>query len=468
MQSATVPPPQTDSSVRPYRWQLFALSMAMLLPSLGTSIANVALPTLAGAFGATFPQVQWVVLGYLLALTTLIVSAGRLSDVFGRTRLLLVGIAIFAVASVSCALAPSLWALVAARFLQGLGAAVMMALTTAMVRDVVPQNRTGSAIGLLGTVSAVGTALGPTLGGALIHWFDWPAVFFFLAGASVATLLVVRRSIAIDRPVERASASFDYAGSILLALSLGAYALSMTLGGGELTWFNAMMAAFAAVGFVAFAFVETRVPSPLVKLELLRDRTIGTGLVSIGLVSVIMMSTLVVGPFYLTNALGLDAVRTGLVMSIGPGVAAATGFPAGQLVDRLGSFRIMLTGIVLVASGAALMTVLPDVFGVPGYAGALATITAGYALFQAANNTAVMNSVGPDRRGVTSALLGLSRNLGLITGASAMGALFAFATKSLVFWDLAVGEAAGLKATFGAAVMLAIATLLLVVKGRQR
>ena len=128
----------------------------------------------------------------------------------------------------------------------------------------------------------------------------------------------------------------------------------------------------------------------------------------------------------------------------------------------------MLTGIVLVASGAALMTVLPDVFGVPGYAGALATITAGYALFQAANNTAVMNSVRPDRRGVTSALLGLSRNLGLITGASAMGALFAFASKNLVFWDLAVGEAAGLKATFGAAVMLAIATLLLVVKGRQK
>ena len=318
MQSATVPPSQTDPSVRPYRWQLFSLSMAMLLPSLGTSIANVALPTLADAFGATFPQVQWVVLGYLLALTTLIVSAGRLSDVLGRTRLLLVGIAIFAVASVSCALAPSLWALVAARFLQGLGAAVMMALTTAMVRDVVPQNRTGSAIGLLGTVSAVGTALGPTLGGALIHWFDWPAVFFFLAVASVATLLVVRRSIAMDRPVERVRATFDYAGSILLALSLGAYALSMTLGGGELTWFNAAMAVLAAIGFVAFAFVETRVSSPLVKLELLADRTIGTGLISIGLVSVIMMATLVVGPFYLTNALGLDAVRTGLVMSIGP------------------------------------------------------------------------------------------------------------------------------------------------------
>ena len=155
------------------RWALASLSLAMLLSSLGTSIANVGLPTLARAFNAPFQQVQWVVLAYLLATTTLVVSAGRLGDMVGRRRLLLAGIALFTLASVLCGMAPTLGLLIAARALQGLGAAVMMALTMALVAQTVPQDKTGSAMGLLGTVSAIGTALGPSLGGLLIAGVGW-------------------------------------------------------------------------------------------------------------------------------------------------------------------------------------------------------------------------------------------------------------------------------------------------------
>ena len=153
----------------------------MLLPSLGTSIANVALPTLAISFGATMAQVQWVVISYLLVVTSCIVGMGRLGDIIGRSRLLLTGMALFAAASAVSVLSPSLWILVTSRAVQGLGAAVMMALTIAMVGDMVPKERIGSAMGLLGTVSAVGTALGPSLGGVLIAAFGWPAVFAVLA-----------------------------------------------------------------------------------------------------------------------------------------------------------------------------------------------------------------------------------------------------------------------------------------------
>src|SRR6266705_1741386 len=159
------------------RWALASLSLSMLLSSLGTSIANVALPTLAQAFTASFQEVQWVVLAYLLAITALIVSVGRLGDITGRRRLLLAGIVLFTVASLLCGVAPTLWLLIAARAAQGLGAATMMALAMAFVGETVPKEKTGSAMGLLGTMSAIGTALGPSLGGILIVTVGWRAMF---------------------------------------------------------------------------------------------------------------------------------------------------------------------------------------------------------------------------------------------------------------------------------------------------
>ncbi len=159
------------------RWALASLSLSMLLASLGTSIANVGLPTLAQAFDASFQQVQWIVLAYLLAITTLIVSVGRLGDLIGRRRLLLAGILLFTMASVLCGVAPTLGLLIAARAAQGLGAAIMMALAIALVGETVPKARLGSAMGLLGTMSAIGTALGPSLGGVLIAGLGWRAIF---------------------------------------------------------------------------------------------------------------------------------------------------------------------------------------------------------------------------------------------------------------------------------------------------
>src|SRR5262245_23458484 len=159
------------------RWGLVSLSLSMLLSSLGTSIANVALPALADAFNASFQDVQWVVLAYLLAVTTLVVSAGRLGDMIGRRRLLLAGFLLFTAASALCGAASTLGLLIAARAAQGVGAAIMMALTMALVGETVPKDKTGSAMGLLGTMSAIGTALGPSLGGILIAGPGWRAIF---------------------------------------------------------------------------------------------------------------------------------------------------------------------------------------------------------------------------------------------------------------------------------------------------
>lgn len=442
----------------------------MLLAALGTSIANVGLPTIAQAFGASFQQAQWIVLAYLLAITTLIVGVGRLGDIVGRRRLLLGGLALFTAASILCALAPALWLLIAARAAQGLGAAVMMALAMALVGEAVPKARTGSAMGLLGTMSAIGTALGPSLGGVLIAGFGWQSIFLVTAPLGVAGWLLARRHLPADRVKPQADRpGFDHLGTLLLALTLAAYALAMTLGRGSFGPLNLVLLAAAAIGAGLFVRAQQRARSPLIQMATLRDPALRSSLAMNVLVSTVMMATLVVGPFYLSQGLGLDAARVGLVMSLGPIFSALSGVPAGRLVDRFGAPFSVAAGLATMVAGAAALAFLPALVGVAGYIAAMAVLTPAYQLFQAANNTAVMAEVPQDRRGVVSGLLSLSRNLGLVTGASAMGAVFAAASSTS---DLATASpeaiADGLRVTFLTAALLVLVALGLAARLRKR
>ena len=440
----------------------------MLPPSLGTSSANVGLPALAQAFNASFQQVQWVVLAYLLAITTLIVSAGRLGDVIGRRRLLLAGIVLFTLASGLSGLAPTLGLLIAARAAQGVGAAIMMALTVAFVGETVRKEKTGSAMGLLGTMSAIGTALGPSLGGVLIAGPVWPAIFLVNVPLGVLTFLLAHRSLPIDRQkAGTVRASFDVIGTMLLALTLAAYALAMTIGRGSFGPVNIALLLAAVFGAGVFVLAEARAPSPLIRLEMLRDPMLSASLVTSALVSTVIMATLVVGPFYLSRALRLAPAMIGLVMSAGPIVAALSGVPAGRIVDRLGAQRMAIIGLIGVAGGCFILSMLPATLGIPGYVAPIIVITAGYALFQAANNTTVMADVAPDRRGVISGMLNLSRNLGLVTGTSVIGAVFALASGAT---DIATARpeaaAAGMQVTFAAAGVLIVVALGAALGGR--
>ncbi|MGZ5840988.1 MAG: MFS transporter [Xanthobacteraceae bacterium] len=445
------------------RWALAALSLAMLLSSLGTSIANVGLPTLAQAFHASFQQVQWIVLAYLLAITTLIVSVGRLGDTAGRRRLMLAGIAFFTVASVLCGVAPTLWLLVGARAVQGLGAAIMMALAMAFVGETVPKAKTGSAMGLLGTMSAIGTALGPSLGGILIAGPGWRAIFLVNVPLGLLAFLLAHRTLPVDRRAPKTDrAGFDTVGTLLLALTLGAYALAMTMGRGSFGPLNIALLLAAVFGTGLFVLAEARAASPLIQLAMFRDPSLNASLTVSALVSTVMMATLVVGPFYLSSALGLDAALVGIVMSIGPIISALSGVLAGRIVDRLGAPFMVIVGLVQMAAGSFALSVIPAGFGIAGYIAGIAVLASGYALFQAANNTAVMMDVSPDRRGVMSGILNLARNLGLITGASVMGAVFAFASATTEITTAhPTAVATGMRITFAVAAVLIVGAIVI-------
>ncbi|WCK69294.1 MFS transporter (plasmid) [Agrobacterium tumefaciens] len=341
----------------------------MLLASLGTSIANIALPALVDAFAAPFLQVQAVVVAYLAAMTVSVVIAGRLGDSRGLKPMLVVGLAVFAIASLLCAIAPNLSLLIGARALQGVGAAFLMTLAMALMRQTANEARVGRAMGLLGTVSALGTALGPSLGGLLIPVAGWRGIFWVQVPLAVLALVLAIR--------------------LLPAGPAKAKALSVTL------WS-------------------------------VMTRNLVTNLLVNIVVAAVMMTTLVVGPFYLGIALGLTATQVGFVMAVGPVISIFSGVPSGRMVDAWGSGRILAIGLALLAAGSFLLALLPNRIGVTGYVISIIVLTPGYQLFQAANNTAALAEVSKDRRGTVSGLISLSRNIGLIAGASAMGAVFAF------------------------------------------
>ncbi|MGG6461646.1 MFS transporter [Solilutibacter silvestris] len=379
------------------------LALSTLLASLGTSIANIALPTLTEAFSAPFARVQMVVVAFLAAMTISVAIAGRLGDRLGLKRMLVAGLALFTVAAALCAVAPDLRLLIVARALQGIGAAFLMTLSMATMRQSADEARAGRAMGLLGTVSAMGTALGPSLGGLLISATGWRGIFWMQLPLAAIALLLALATLPADSDEEKST------------------------------------------------------PAKLLQVP---DKRLTQNLIVNFLVAAVMMTTLVVAPFYLGLGLGLGKTSVGLVMAIGPAISVFSGIPSGRFVDIHGSRRMLGVGLVLLATGAFLLAFLPNLIGVAGYAVSIAILTPGYQLFQAANNTAALANAPKDRRGTVSGLLNLSRNTGLIAGASAMGGLFAFGTGTGDFTHaMPAAIAAGMRLTFlVAGSMMVVAT----------
>lgn len=392
------------------------LALAILVASLASSIPSVALPTLAETFASSFSGVQLIVIAYLGTLTVSVMVVGRLGDKLGLKPMLVAGYVLFIAATVLCATASSLWLLIAARAIQGVGAAFLLTLAMALMRHAAGDGKVGRAMGLLGTTGALGTALGPSVGGALIPLAGWPAIFW-----------------------------------IQIPLLLGGLALTV----------------------VAVESPPRRVaPYTPRSWQAIREARLGSSMLANMLVSAVMMTTLIVGPFYLGLALKLDAMQVGLTMTAGPVVSILTGLPSGRLVDAVGSRSVLLAGLVLLLSGMLLMAFLPNMVGVAGYLLAVIVFTPGYQLFQAANTTAVLADAPSDHRGLISGALNFSRNVGLMGGAWLLGSLFATVVGTETLADASARDvASGLQWTFlvaGAAMFCAIGVSLPRIGARRR
>lgn len=420
MTAPTFAPPST-------RALRLGLAASVLTASLGTSAANVALPAIAQDLGADFAATQWVALAYLLTMTATSLTVGHLGDLIGRRRMLFAGTVLFAVAAVLAAFAPTLGVLIAARALQGVAAAVMMILPLAIARDSASPDRLGAVMGLLGTTAAIGTASGPAIGGLLVSAVGWPAIFAVMVplGLLAAALTGIPRGDA--RPDVQGGRGFDAAGVALLTASVAFYTLGVT-GVGDSSWTSPALLLLAVLTLAGFLLRERRASHPILPLHLLRSGSLSAGSALNLLVGTVMMSTLVIGPFYLTGAQGLSPAAVGAVMAAGPVASICTGMLAGRMADRFGPSRMIAAGLAGMAIGSLALALLPGIWGLAGYMTGTVLIAPAYQLFLAANSTSALVGVPAERRGAASGLLGLSRNLGLVTGASAMATLFAFAT----------------------------------------
>lgn len=408
---------------------LLSLALAMLMASLGMSIANVALPTLSKFFTIPIQGIQWVVLGYLLAITVFVVSVGRLGDLVGQRRIFLIGTVLFLLASLICSISEDFWLLITGRVLQGIGAAALIALSMAFVSETVPENRTGFAMGLLGAMSAVGTTLGPSVGGALIDHYGWQSIFLvFIPLAIINFVLGIRYLPKSNSKKNKISLShFDIKGTLMLMAALCSYALSVTINDSISQLSQLILVLLSIFCFSLFIYVERKATSPLLDLVLFQDRKLTTSLAMNALIATVMMSTLIVGPFYLTYALGFEEGIVGLVLSVGPFASAISGVPTGKIVDRYGARKTLLFGLSVMVLAAFSLAILPIYFGLTSYVLAILFLTPGYQLFLSANNTEVMLKANAKQRGIVSGILNLSRNIGLITGASVMGSIFVYA-----------------------------------------
>ncbi len=386
-----------------YRWTVLAVtSLGALLASLTAGMLVIALPDVLRDLRTDLFTLLWIVVGYTLAATVIVLNAGRIADQVGRARSYTFGFALFTVASVACAVAPTALLLVLARLAQGIGGAFLMATSAALVTDAFPRRELGRALGINAMVVGVGLILGPILGG-LLTTFGWRSVFWFnvpigLVGSLAAARLLVEQATPSRRT------RLDLAGSAIYLVGLGGLVTALAFGGiygWTTSWVIAGFVAFA-VAAPAFLWVESHRPDPLLDLGLFRNRLFALGNLTGLLNGIARNGVLFLLVFYLQGARGYDPITAGLMLTpLAVGLLVLSPI-SGALADRIGSRFLATLGMLVTAVGLlGLMTLTIDT---PYWQLALwqLIIGGGSGLFYSPNTSAVMGVVPPDKRGMGS------------------------------------------------------------------
>ncbi|HEY3501190.1 MAG TPA: MFS transporter [Actinocatenispora sp.] len=389
--------------------------LGAFMGQLDASIVTLTFPALGHTFSASLAAVEWVSLAYLVTLVALLVPIGRLSDALGRKAVYLLGFLLFTLASVGCGLAPSLAVLVLARVGQAVGAAMMQANSVALITTSMPAGKLRAGLGVQAAAQAIGLALGPTLGGLLVHGLGWRWVFMINVPVGVLGLIAGRYLLPRTRhrdPVGR----FDTPGLLLLAGTTTAGLLAISAGSGLAVPgpLVAGLGVLAVLGALGFVLRESRAGEPLVSLAVLRDRVVGGGLVAACLGYLVLFGPLVLGPVALDRQ-GVPAGLTGLYLTALPAGFAVAAVAGGRLVPRAWGNRDRGTaGMALAALGMAALVVLPATRVVLCAAYAVAGL--GLGLFTPANNAAVMAAVPTRAAGTAGGMVNMTRALGTALG----------------------------------------------------
>lgn len=414
----SVTPEKTCSPAN--RWRILAATLVILVmtPLDGTSV-NVVLPIIQRDFHLVLSQIAWVSLVYLLFLTSFILPFGRVGDIWGFRRVFLAGALIFILSSALCGMAPVFHVLIIARIIQGIGACMLMSVSSGLTTAIFPSSERGRALGVVGMVIAIGAIIGPSFGGFLTSIGGWRLIFFINLPIGAVGLILCSRMVPEIRPDR--SGSIDWGGAFMLVLSLGSFMLAVTQGE-YWGWKSAAVLWLTAVWLILgtwFLVTESRSRSPILDLSLFQH-PVFTGAniaLTMNLMSQFCMSFLV--PKYLIDVMHLPVGRTGLVMMASPVAIFILAPFSGALSDKIGTRPLAIAGETLVTLGLASLAFAVPYKNLAYVVSSLAVLGVGAGLFQSPNNSAIMGSVPRDRLGTGSAVLAAMRNLGMALGITA-------------------------------------------------
>ncbi|MCF6291318.1 MAG: MFS transporter [Desulfobacterales bacterium] len=402
-------------------WQVFAVvATGVFMSTLDSSMINVALPAIMNEFHSSLVLTQWVVMIYLLTITSSLLFWGHVADRVGRGRIYPAGMLLFGTASLVCSLAPHIGWLVCSRFFQAIGAAMMMATGPALVKDSTPVDRLGRSLGLIGIAVSGGLMAGPFLGGLLIEYISWRGIFFVTAPigllcSGLALFVLPREGTA------RPDRGLDLVGSAAWVLFLAPLVLATTI--------DSALAIIPLVGFsiiALFLFIrhENGAVDPILPLGLLKKRFFSAALLSALLSFTVLFSVIILIPFYLDRVQGLPALRIGLVMMAIPVSVLVVAPLAGWLSDYVSARFLTTLGLTTSTAGLLLLTGLSAQTHPLSVALHLSLLGCGQALFLSPNSASVLANVDSSKTGVSAGLLATARNLGMLLGVAQAGLIF--------------------------------------------
>lgn len=407
---------------------MFVVSIGVFMATLDGSIVNVALPTLTRHFNTDLNTIQWVLLSYLLTITTLLLTLGRLSDMYGKKYIFSGGVLIFTIGSGFCSISTSAGQLIASRVLQGIGAAMLMANGPAIITQVFPHTERGKALGLIGTVVSIGSMTGPALGGFLIDWIGWQSIFYINIPVGIFGTVYALKILKTDE-VNR-NQKFDIQGAVLMFVSVMALMLGITQGQ-KMGWDSPLILSMFAVFIVflvLFVIAEKKAKMPMIELSLFRNIPFSASNISGFLSFVAMFAVILLMPYYMENILGYSTKRVGLALIAVPLIMALVAPLSGWVYDKTKSPLPSSVGMAITAIALYMIGNLTSESSFLDIILRLGLIGLGMGLFHSPNNSIIMSSVPVNRLGIASGMLSSVRNLGMVTGIAISGAIF---TRSL-------------------------------------
>lgn len=448
-------------------WALVAVGSGTLMATIDGSIVNISLNTLVNVFSSTLSAVEWVVLSYLLTITCLLLTMGRLGDMFGKRRIYLIGFVVFTLSSALCGFSISIPMLIASRVLQAIGAAMMQAVGTALLVTAFPPEERGMVLGLNGSIVALGILLGPVLGGILLRQVGWQSIFFVNIPVGVIGMWLTVRSIKSDN-VNTTSESFDYIGAGLMFLSLFGLLLGLTEAP-TWGWFDPRSLALFALFLIAgcgFLYWESTTKTPMLQLALLRNSAISLNLLAGLMLFMALAFNILLTPFYLQLVRNLDTQMTGFILIAQPIALSLVAPLSGRLSDRLGARGLTIMGLITAALGLFTYTFDNETSPLWLVLISLLLLGCGIGLFQSPNNSTIMGNTPSNQLGVASGLLAIVRNLGQTAGIAIAGAVWSsrvIATAGQVYDPITAAPTSALSTGYEQAMMVGAGILLLAI-----